>query len=55
MRVAIYTNEREVSWQVKQQLIEKLVEQGIEIDDHCPDIVLTVGGMGPFCMLFIII
>lgn len=46
MRVAIYTNEREVSWQVKQQLIEKLVEQGIEIDDHRPNIVLTVGGDG---------
>ena len=44
MKVAIYANDREVSEQVKQQLIEKLLERNIQIDHGNPDIVLTIGG-----------
>ena len=46
MKVAIYANDREVSEQVKQQLIEKLLERNIQIDHGNPDIVLTIGGDG---------
>ena len=46
MKVAIYANDREVSEQVKQQLIEKLSERNIQIDQDHPDIVLTIGGDG---------
>lgn len=46
MKVAIYANEREQSQQVKEQLMLKLQQEQIELNDQEPEIVLTIGGDG---------
>lgn len=46
MQVAIYTNDREHSKQVEGELIQKLNEAQIQINQETPDIVLTIGGDG---------
>ncbi|MDE5977623.1 MAG: NAD kinase [Turicibacter sp.] len=46
MKVAIYANESEYSLQVKAQLMLKLQQVQIELNDQEPDIVITIGGDG---------
>ena len=48
MKVAIYANEREqcLCNKVKEQLMLKLKQEQIELNDQNPEIVLTIGGDG---------
>lgn len=52
MKVGIYTNKLTSSQVTKQKLTELLLQNGFEIDDKEPDVVITLGGDGTLLAAF---